>query len=173
MVREVSHEADHDTDLRPRAGGGPGPEGEGVGEIVEQGGPRACPGRRRQPWRGKEEDAPRRIPCGACGRLDGSGSKRVRRGHPDLRRDRRRDVEVKLLIDTNVYALYRMEHAPPVATIAASDSVLVSPVVLGEILFGFRNGTRFDHNMSLLARFLEHEAVEVVPMGFRPAHRSP
>jgi len=78
---------------------------------------------------------------------------------------------VKLLIDTNVYALYRMEHAPTVARIAASDSVLVSPVVLGEILFGFRNGTRFDHNMSLLARFLEHEAVEVVPMGDLTADR--
>ena len=78
---------------------------------------------------------------------------------------------MKILIDTNVYALYRTEHAPAVRKIAGSESVLVSPVVLGEILFGFRNGSRFDYNMSLLTRFLEHEAVEVVPVADVTADR--
>lgn len=78
---------------------------------------------------------------------------------------------MKLLIDTNAYSLYRMEHAPTVARIAASESILVSPVVLGEILFGIRNGSRFEHNMSLLTRFLEHEAVDVVPVGEVTADR--
>lgn len=73
-------------------------------------------------------------------------------------------MEVKILIDTNAYSLYRMEHSPIVRKIADSESILVSPVVLGEILFGFRKGSRFEYNMSLLTRFLEHEAVEVVPI---------
>jgi tRNA(fMet)-specific endonuclease VapC len=80
-------------------------------------------------------------------------------------------VEVKLLIDTSAYSLYRTEHADTVARIAASDSILVSPVVLGEILFGIRNGARFERNMSLLTRFLEHEAVEVVPIAEVTADR--
>lgn len=71
---------------------------------------------------------------------------------------------MKILIDTNAYSLYRMEHSPIVRKIADSESILVSPVVLGEILFGFRKGSRFEYNMSLLTRFLEHEAVEVVPI---------
>ncbi|MEK6779767.1 MAG: type II toxin-antitoxin system VapC family toxin [Candidatus Deferrimicrobiota bacterium] len=73
-------------------------------------------------------------------------------------------MEVKILIDTNAYSLYRKEHSPIVRKIADSESILVSPVVLGEILFGFRKGSRFEYNMSLLTRFLEHEAVEVVPI---------
>lgn len=78
---------------------------------------------------------------------------------------------MKVLIDTNVYALYRKEHSVVVRKLADSDSVLVSPVVLGEILFGIRKGSRFEHNMSLLARFLEHEAVEVVPVAEVTADR--
>jgi len=80
-------------------------------------------------------------------------------------------VEVKILIDTNAYSLYRKEHSPIIRKIAESESVLVSPVVLGEILFGFRRGSRFEHNMSLLTRFLEHEAVEVVPIAEVTADR--
>jgi len=80
-------------------------------------------------------------------------------------------VEVKILIDTNAYSLYRMEHSLIVGKIADSESILVSPVVLGEILFGIRNGSRFEYNMSLLTRFLEHEAVEVVPIAEVTADR--
>jgi tRNA(fMet)-specific endonuclease VapC len=80
-------------------------------------------------------------------------------------------VEVKIFIDTNAYSLYRMEHSPIVGKIADSESILVSPVVLGEILFGFRKGSRFEYNMSLLTRFLEHEAVEVVPIAEVTADR--
>jgi tRNA(fMet)-specific endonuclease VapC len=32
-------------------------------------------------------------------------------------------------------------------------------------MFGFRNGTRFKDNMDDLNKFLEHEAVELVPIG--------
>jgi tRNA(fMet)-specific endonuclease VapC len=78
---------------------------------------------------------------------------------------------MKVLIDTNAYSLYRMEHSLIVRKIADSESILVSPVVLGEILFGIRNGSRFEHNMSLLTRFLEHEAVEVVPIAEVTADR--
>ena len=78
---------------------------------------------------------------------------------------------MKILIDTNAYSLYWMNHPPVVTKITDSDSVLISPVVLGEILYGFRKGSRLERNMSLLKRFLEHEAVDVVPIGEVTADR--
>jgi tRNA(fMet)-specific endonuclease VapC len=43
--------------------------------------------------------------------------------------------------------------------------------VLGELLFGFRNGTRFKKNVTELNRFLEHDAVEMVSIGRISADR--
>jgi tRNA(fMet)-specific endonuclease VapC len=80
-------------------------------------------------------------------------------------------VEVKILIDTNAYSLYWKNHPPVVNKITDSDSVLISPVVLGEILYGFRKGSRLERNLSLLKRFLEHEAVDMIPIGEVTADR--
>ena len=41
--------------------------------------------------------------------------------------------------------------------IVREEQVLFSPVVLGELMFDFRNGTRFDENMADLGKFLDHE----------------
>jgi len=49
--------------------------------------------------------------------------------------------------------------------------VLFSAVVIGELLFGFRNGTRFRQNVKELQLFLAHEAVEFVPIGELTADR--
>jgi len=51
-----------------------------------------------------------------------------------------------------------------VDTIANTGHVFFSPIVLGELMFGFRNGTRFKENMSDLNLFIQHEAVELVPI---------
>lgn len=58
-----------------------------------------------------------------------------------------------------------------VERISGSDSVLVSPVVLGELMFGFRKGAKFEQNMRMLRRFLDHEAVEIAPLGEVTADR--
>jgi len=58
-----------------------------------------------------------------------------------------------------------------VEKISDSDSVLISPVMLGELLYGFRKGAKFDQNLRVLRRFLEHEAVEVAPLGEVTADR--
>jgi len=49
--------------------------------------------------------------------------------------------------------------------------ILFSPIVLGELMFGFRNDTRFEKNMAELNRFLAHEAVELAPIGDITADR--
>ena len=58
-----------------------------------------------------------------------------------------------------------------VERISGSDSVLISPVMLGELMYGFRKGAKFEQNMRMLRRFLEHEAVEVAQLGEVTADR--
>ena len=71
---------------------------------------------------------------------------------------------MKLLLDTCAYAGFRRGVPSVVEKISGSDSVLISPVMLGELMFGFRKGAKFEENMRRLRRFLEHEAVEVAPL---------
>ena len=72
---------------------------------------------------------------------------------------------MKILLDTSAYVGFKRNVIETVKIILRAESILVSPVVLGELMFGFRNGTRFKENMDDLNKFLEHEAVELVPIG--------
>jgi tRNA(fMet)-specific endonuclease VapC len=72
---------------------------------------------------------------------------------------------VKILLDTSAYVAFKRNHSEAVNMIASAERILISPVVLGELMFGFRNGTRFGENMSELNRFLEHGAVKLVEIG--------
>ena len=78
---------------------------------------------------------------------------------------------MKLLLDTSAYSGFRRGVPSVVEKISDSDSVLISPVMLGELLYGFRKGAKFDQNLRVLRRFLEHEAVEVAPLGEVTADR--
>jgi len=80
-------------------------------------------------------------------------------------------VEVKLLLDTSAYSGFRRGDPSVVEKISCSDSVLISPVMLGELMYGFRKGAKFEQNMRMLRRFLDHEAVEVAPLGEVTADR--
>ena len=72
---------------------------------------------------------------------------------------------MKILLDTSAYVGFKRNEVETVEIILRSESILISPAVLGELMFGFRNGTRFKDNMDDLNNFLEHEAVELVPIG--------
>jgi tRNA(fMet)-specific endonuclease VapC len=74
-------------------------------------------------------------------------------------------VEVKIIIDTSVYVRFKRNEADIVDCIVSADLVLLSPMVLGELMFGFRNGTRFKENMDDLNSFLQHEVVELALIG--------
>jgi tRNA(fMet)-specific endonuclease VapC len=77
-------------------------------------------------------------------------------------------VEVKLLLDTSAYSGFRRADPAVLSAIGRADVVLFSPVVLGELLFGFRKGSRFP---AKLETFLRNEAVRVVPVGAVTADR--
>ena len=72
---------------------------------------------------------------------------------------------MKILLDTSAYVAFKLNRSEVVDTIVNAVSILFSPIVLGELMFGFRNGTRFRENMSDLELFLQHESIELVLIG--------
>ena len=50
---------------------------------------------------------------------------------------------MKILLDTSAYAMFKQNITDAVEIIVRAESILISPIVLGELMFGFRNGTRF------------------------------
>lgn len=72
---------------------------------------------------------------------------------------------MKFMLDTCAYVGFKLNSAETVKMIVGAELILFSPVVLGELMFGFRNGTRFKKNMDDLNCFLEHDAVELVQIG--------
>jgi len=72
---------------------------------------------------------------------------------------------VKIILDTSAYVGFKRNALETVEIIVRAELLLFSPIVLGELMFGFRAGTRFRENMDDLNRFLEHEAVQLVHIG--------
>jgi len=70
-------------------------------------------------------------------------------------------VDVKLLLDSSAYVAFKRNHPGVVETIVRAGLIVVSPVVLGELFFGFRRGTRLAENMKELDTFLHARAVRV------------
>jgi tRNA(fMet)-specific endonuclease VapC len=71
---------------------------------------------------------------------------------------------MKLILDTNAYVGFKRGDSELVEYLAAADVIFASPIVLGELMFGFRNGSRFTKNMKELNRFLSHSAVETIKL---------
>ena len=71
---------------------------------------------------------------------------------------------MRALLDTNAYGALKRGH-PSVATYVRNASELViSVVVLGELLFGFRHGTRYEKNVAELDEFLADARISVLPV---------
>ena len=78
---------------------------------------------------------------------------------------------MKILLDTSAYVGFKVGADEVVDIIVKSQHILFSPVVLGELMFGFYNGTRFKQNMEALNEFLRHEIVDLIPLGEITADR--
>jgi tRNA(fMet)-specific endonuclease VapC len=72
---------------------------------------------------------------------------------------------MKILIDTSAYVGFKQDVEAIVEIVVQSQAILFSPIVLGELIFGFRNGSKFKHNMNELDAFLRNEAVTVPSLG--------
>jgi tRNA(fMet)-specific endonuclease VapC len=71
---------------------------------------------------------------------------------------------MKLILDTNAYVGFKLGYPEIVEYITQADILWVSPIVLGELMFGFRNGSLFSKNMAELNQFLSHPAVETIQL---------
>jgi len=49
---------------------------------------------------------------------------------------------MKLILDTNAYVGFKLGHTELVEYIIQAEKLWMSPIVLGELMFGFRNGSR-------------------------------
>ncbi len=72
---------------------------------------------------------------------------------------------MRILLDTSAYVGFKRKIEEVVDIIVNAELILFSPIVLGELMFGFRNGNRFKENMVDLNNFLEHKVVEFIQIG--------
>ena len=78
---------------------------------------------------------------------------------------------MKVLLDTNAYTALFRGHPGVVARVRRAEQVLISVVVAGELLFGFRNGSRFETNNAELEDFLASPYVTLLPVTMVTADR--
>lgn len=78
---------------------------------------------------------------------------------------------MKRLLDTNAYVALKRGNAIVANLVRESEELVLSMVVVGELLFGFRNGTRYDRNAKELDAFLASDRVGVLPVTRTTADR--
>ena len=78
---------------------------------------------------------------------------------------------MRILLDSNAYSNLRRGHGPVADLIRRSEEVLLPLVVIGELLYGFRNGSRLERNLNELRAFMDSPHVTVVAMTLTTADR--
>lgn len=78
---------------------------------------------------------------------------------------------MKVLLDTNAYSALLRGHPGVVRHLRGAEQVLLSAAVVGELLFGFRNGSRYEANRRELEEFLANPYVSLLPVGLVTADR--
>jgi len=78
---------------------------------------------------------------------------------------------VRLLLDTDAYSALKRGHPATCDLVRRSEDVLFSPIVAGELLHGFRCGSRFERNRQDLDEFIASPFVKVVPVTMATADR--
>ena len=68
----------------------------------------------------------------------------------------------RILLDTNAYVSFLAGGETVYQAMASADAVLMSVFVIGELLAGFRGGSRFDENRRRLEVFLSKPTVSVL-----------
>lgn len=78
---------------------------------------------------------------------------------------------MRILLDTCGYIKYFTGVPAFVEKVTAAGEVLMSPIAIGELMAGFRQGSRFRENMSALDRFLGKDVVRLIPVAEVTADR--
>ena len=78
---------------------------------------------------------------------------------------------MKILLDTNAYSALKRGHAEVADRVRRAEEVILSVVVIGELLLGFRLGTRLRKNVAELEAFLDSPYVTLLPVTLTSADR--
>jgi tRNA(fMet)-specific endonuclease VapC len=78
---------------------------------------------------------------------------------------------MKRMLDTNAYVALKRGNARIANLVRTSEQLVFSVVVVGELMFGFRNGNRYQQNVEELDSFLAHPAIELLPVTVVTADR--
>lgn len=78
---------------------------------------------------------------------------------------------MKVLLDTNAYSALGRGHPDVVELVRGAEMLLISAVTVGELLGGFRRGSRWNENLTDLRRFLDQPRAELVPVAWTTADR--
>lgn len=71
---------------------------------------------------------------------------------------------MRILLDSNAYSQWKRGHARVAELIRSSSAILVPLVVIGELLYGFRHGSRAERNIAEFRTFVANPQVNVVGM---------
>lgn len=71
---------------------------------------------------------------------------------------------MKILLDTNAYTALMKGNEVVARHVRGAEGVILSAVVAGELLYGFRNGTQYEKNRRQLEVFLAEAYVEFLPV---------
>lgn len=78
---------------------------------------------------------------------------------------------MKVLLDTNAYSAMARAHPEVADLVRRAEKLLISAVTVGELVGGFRVGSRCSENLADLRRFLDQTRVHLVPVGWTTADR--
>src|SRR4051812_43385520 len=68
---------------------------------------------------------------------------------------------MKILLDTNAYSRFKQADSQVIERVREAEHVILSAVVVGELMNGFRSGNRFSRNASELREFLDRPVVSL------------
>ncbi|MCB9768402.1 MAG: type II toxin-antitoxin system VapC family toxin [Candidatus Omnitrophica bacterium] len=74
------------------------------------------------------------------------------------------EITQRILIDTNIYSHAFRGESDVTATLRSVSSIALSAISIGELLSGFRGGSREKDNRRALAMFLDSPRVTVLPI---------
>lgn len=78
---------------------------------------------------------------------------------------------MKILLDSSAYSHLKRGDRRIVEIVRGSEEILLSTIVIGELLYGFRKGSRLERNLRELHGFLSSPYVTVMAVGFTTADR--
>ncbi len=78
---------------------------------------------------------------------------------------------MRVLLDANAYSQLMRGHEQVAELVRRAEEVLLSAVVVGELMYGFRRGSHFERNVADLRSFLNSPYVSFVAVGQVTADR--